>query len=386
MSRDAVREYLTTHDCIEEDLIALRKIKLEGFVNTKNERLFMKLMLARSPSLVKVIVKPAELIEQKSRKKINLKKRSNVSVRLSLVPIQVLITSLVRLRKNNNYIAQNYMNYFNEGRGTDRIFELPRHLIDDILNHMTIKEIARMSVLSRKWNHKWSTHPTILLDRWFHEEIKYRNRSSSSNISDFKNIVNNILLKHSGHIITFVLDISGVGSDDRDIWLRYVSNRGVKELKIKNSTQSTYTLPSFLFNSGELSHLDITNCAFNMPLASTSFQNLVKLDLKKISFDPTLAYTILEAPHLLTMFFTDCNGLQYLNISASRLIGLHIVDSHYVDLKILKAYAELKVLTIASCDKIQQYEFWRRFTLTEIICSFPKLIGFCFNNDLFKTV
>ncbi|KAJ8541781.1 hypothetical protein K7X08_002597 [Anisodus acutangulus] len=243
-----------------------------------------------------------------------------------------------------------------------------------------------MSVLSRKWNYIWSTHPTIVLDHWFHEEIKYRNRSSSSNISDFKNIVNNILLKHSGHIITFVLDISGIGSDDRDIWLRYVSNIGVKELKIENSTQSTYTLPSFLFNSGELSHLDITNCAFNMPLASTSFQNLVKLDLKKISFDPTLAYTILEAPQLLTMFFTDCNGLQYLNISASRLIGLHIVDSHYVDLKILKAYTELKVLTIASCDKIQQYEFWRRFTLTEIICSFPKLIGFCFNSDLFKFV
>ncbi|XP_060200552.1 F-box/FBD/LRR-repeat protein At3g52680-like [Lycium barbarum] len=299
-------------------------------------------------------------------------------------------TDAERLRKNrgraNNYIAQNYMNYYYEGRGIDRISELPRHLIDDILNHMSIKEIARMSVLSRKWNRIWSTHPTIVLDHRFHEEINYRNRSSSSDIFYFKNIVNNIILQHSGPIVKFVLDISSIGSDDGDInsWLRYVSNRGVKELRIENSVQSTYTLPYFLFNSRELSHLDITNCAFKMPLAVTSFKNLVRLDLNQISFNPTLAYTIFEAPLLLTMLFTNCNGLQYLNIFASRLLGLHIVDSHHVDLNILKAYTELKVLTIASCDKIQHYEFWRRFTLKEIICSFPKLTGFCFNSTFFK--
>ncbi|XP_060200553.1 F-box/FBD/LRR-repeat protein At1g13570-like [Lycium barbarum] len=275
------------------------------------------------------------------------------------------------------------MNYYYEGRGIDRISELPRHLTDDILNHMSIKEIARMSVLSRKWNGIWSTHPTIVLDHRFHEEIYYRNRSSSLDFFYFKNIVNKIILQHSGPIVKFVLDISGIGSDDGDInsWLRYVSNRGVKELKIENSVQSTYTLPYFLFNSKELSHLDITNCAFKMPLASKSFQNLVRLDLKQICFDPNLVYIVLVAPLLLTMLLTDCNGLQYLNISASRLLGLHIVDSHYVDLNILKAYTELKELTIVSFDKIQHYEFLRRFTLTEIICSFPKVKQFCFNNS-----
>ncbi|XP_060200557.1 F-box/FBD/LRR-repeat protein At1g13570-like [Lycium barbarum] len=296
-----------------------------------------------------------------------------------------------RLRRNrgrstNNYLAENNMNYYNVGCDTDRLSELPRHLIDDILNHMTIKEIAKMSVLSRKWNRIWSTHPIIVLDRWFHEEINCRNRSSSSDIFDFKSIVNNIILQHTGPIVKFILDISGVGSDDRDInsWLRYVSNNGVKELRIENSIHSTYTLPYFLFNSGKLSHLDITNCAFKMPLAATSFKNLVRLDLNQISFDPTLVYTIFEAPLLLTMLFTNCNGLQYLNIFASQLLGLHIVDSHYVDLNILKAYTELKVLTIVSCDKIQHNEFWRRFTLKEIICSFPKLTGFCFNSTFFK--
>ncbi|MCE3215203.1 hypothetical protein HAX54_001256, partial [Datura stramonium] len=47
-----VREYLDAPNRIEEDLMALRKIKLEGFVNTITERLFMKLMLARCSSPV----------------------------------------------------------------------------------------------------------------------------------------------------------------------------------------------------------------------------------------------------------------------------------------------------------------------------------------------
>ncbi|XP_060200653.1 F-box/FBD/LRR-repeat protein At1g13570-like [Lycium barbarum] len=293
---------------------------------------------------------------------------------------------MARLRRNDSHIGQNYVNQYDEGHDIDKISKLPRNLIDDILKRMTIKEVARMSVLSQKWNQIWSTHPFLVLDRRFHEEIDYQNRSSSSVTFDFKNIINKILLQHSGSIVKFVLDISTVGSDwDLHHWLRYVSNNGLKELKIENnSIQSTYTLPSFVFNSGELSRLDITNCDFKMPLTSTSFQNLVRLDLRLISFDPILVYTKLVAPLLSIMVLTYCDGLQYLNISAPRLRGLHIVDSHYVDLIVLKAYPNLKTLTIVTCDKIEQYEFWRRFTLTDIICSFPKLIGLDFNSPFFK--
>ncbi|MCD7454018.1 hypothetical protein HAX54_023259, partial [Datura stramonium] len=83
-----------------------------------------------------------------------------------------------------------------------------------------------------------------------------------------------------------------------------------------------------------------------MSLASTSFQSLVRLDLTQISFDPVMMFTILKAPLLFTLLFTSCDGLQYLNIFASQLHGLHIIDSHNIDFSFLKSYTELKSLTI----------------------------------------
>lgn len=60
---DAVTEFLTAPNCVEQDLMSLEMIKLEGYVNNTIERHFMKLLLARCPSLVEVIVVPSRLIE-----------------------------------------------------------------------------------------------------------------------------------------------------------------------------------------------------------------------------------------------------------------------------------------------------------------------------------
>ncbi|OIT38786.1 f-boxfbd/lrr-repeat protein, partial [Nicotiana attenuata] len=301
------------------------------------------------------------------------------------IVICALLIKMARLLRKNG--GSRKKNHYSDGLGRiDRISDLPSNVIDEILCRMTTKEIAQMSVLSKKWYHIWSTHPVIVLDRQFHEDINQDD--SSVTYGGFKNIVNKILLQHNGPIVKFFLDLSIADLNDWDIdhWLRYVSNNGVNELTIDNSFQFPYNLPHFLFKCAKLSYLNVTNCNFKLPLASTSFQNLVRLDLKLMSFNQKLAQNILEAPLLLILMITGCDGIQFLNISAPRLLCLHIVDSHYVDLKLLKACPELKVVTIVTCNRIYTYEYWRKFTLFQMIASFPKLTGFCLDGLFFKFV
>ncbi|MCE3216805.1 hypothetical protein HAX54_008135, partial [Datura stramonium] len=59
----AVTSYLTTPDCMDNDLIAIEKIKLTNFENSSAELVIMKLLLALCPSLVKVIVRPTRSLK-----------------------------------------------------------------------------------------------------------------------------------------------------------------------------------------------------------------------------------------------------------------------------------------------------------------------------------
>ncbi|MCD7457946.1 hypothetical protein HAX54_036633 [Datura stramonium] len=59
----AVPSNLTIPDCMDNDLIALEKIKLTNFENSSAELVIMKLLLARFPSLVKVTVRPTRSLE-----------------------------------------------------------------------------------------------------------------------------------------------------------------------------------------------------------------------------------------------------------------------------------------------------------------------------------
>ncbi|KAI6688915.1 hypothetical protein NL676_025743 [Syzygium grande] len=46
----------------------------------------------------------------------------------------------------------------------DKISQLPRNIIDQILSHMPIKDAVRTSILSRKWRYKWSSLPQLVFD------------------------------------------------------------------------------------------------------------------------------------------------------------------------------------------------------------------------------
>lgn len=79
-----------------------------------------------------------------------------------------------------------------------------------------------------------------------------------------------ILLQHIGDIVKFDLDVSGVRLTsfiDIDRWMLFVTRNGVKKLTLKMSKtiNTTYKVPSYIFNCRTLEHLTLFNCIFKPP-------------------------------------------------------------------------------------------------------------------------
>nr|XP_009782190.1 PREDICTED: uncharacterized protein LOC104230969 [Nicotiana sylvestris] len=55
---EAVSKYLSTPSCLDRSLNKLKRVVIHRFMGSKTEFLFIKLLLARTPSLVRMIVKP----------------------------------------------------------------------------------------------------------------------------------------------------------------------------------------------------------------------------------------------------------------------------------------------------------------------------------------
>nr|XP_016470011.1 PREDICTED: F-box/FBD/LRR-repeat protein At1g13570-like [Nicotiana tabacum] len=260
----------------------------------------------------------------------------------------------------------------------DRISDLPTNVLDIIFKDVPFNELARTSVLSKKWRFFWTTHPTIILDGDFFEDI-----SNNAGLVeyDFNNIIDKILLQHLGPIDKFVLDVSTIDiyEWDLDHWLLYVTKKGVKELTLDNSNQDPYTLPLCIFDcSSTFTFLSISNCMFKPPNPNKVFSNLLELHLKFINF---LATHDIDAPLLTTLTFTSCNRIHFLLFFAPKVENLTIDDSHELQVSFFENFPNVKLLHILISHNLEEdYADGSFITWSKLLALCPNLTGLCFSN------
>ncbi|XP_059650302.1 F-box/FBD/LRR-repeat protein At1g13570-like [Cornus florida] len=134
------------------------------------------------------------------------------------------------------------MNYSNIGEevhnGTeDIISDLPRNVIDSILEFMPMQDAARTSNLSRKWRNIWSSHPIPVLDKEFFVKTFETERTY-----EFEKLINKLLFSHNGPILKFSLYIPEeyfVQTLLIDQWMPFLSKNGIKELFLDNHAAAT---------------------------------------------------------------------------------------------------------------------------------------------------
>lgn len=168
----------------------------------------------------------------------------------------------------------------------DLISSLPQDIINLILVHLPIKEAVRTSILSPEWRYKWCSIPHLLFDV---EDFPYVSNADEAASSKIINIVDKVLLHHVGPIHKFSFLLESLVSDttflhqmDRiDRWIDLLSMNGIKSLVLSFfSDRLCYEVPSSLFDSQDLYHLDLISCTLRIPL---TFKGLHKLATHEIN-------------------------------------------------------------------------------------------------------
>ncbi|CAL5350016.1 unnamed protein product [Camellia sinensis] len=150
----------------------------------------------------------------------------------------------------------------------DQISELPRNIIEGILERMSIRDAARTSILSTKWRSIWTTISQLKLgNQFFKDTLKVKP-----------------IVKHELILIV-----------------------------------------GFFSFRGMLTRLELVNAIFKAPRESSGFHNLISLHFKKIAFAHNILRTLFSmSPLLQRLTIKHCTGIGNLNIQAPKLKRLRV--------------------------------------------------------------
>ncbi|MBA0745804.1 hypothetical protein Gogos_008365 [Gossypium gossypioides] len=124
--------------------------------------------------------------------------------------------------------------------------------------NLSIRDAVRISVMSKKWRHKWATIPYLVFD-----DQCLNTQGSNTQVH------------------TFLSRLLGVTDTDR--WILCISRSCIKDFILEIWKGQCYKSPSCLFNCQNLIHLELSNCSLKPPLTFKGFKNLRSLDLQHVT-------------------------------------------------------------------------------------------------------
>ncbi|CAK8569935.1 unnamed protein product [Lathyrus sativus] len=205
---------------------------------------------------------------------------------------------------------------------TDRISNLPGHVIDQILSYLPIREAVRTSVLSKIWKNKWYTLPNLVFNKQ-----GVASEGALVNQSKFVKIVDHVLLLHSGPTNMFKFSeydlICDVLVTDIDRWVLHLTGRSIKKLVLEflpHEEKEYYKIPWCLFSCRSLHHLKLKCCWLKPPKEFRGFRNLRSLDLNLVTMaQDAFEKMIYGCPLLEKLKLKEVDGLTQINIHSPNL-------------------------------------------------------------------
>ncbi|OMO79498.1 hypothetical protein CCACVL1_13640 [Corchorus capsularis] len=233
--------------------------------------------------------------------------------------------------------------------GEDRISVLPDELLVFILSGVTMKEAARTSVLSHRWQKLWTFHPCLELDGSkrldsFLSQIrdigpsitsKRRNEILDIERGGYVNWVNHIL--ESSHLdvvdeFKVIFDLDERYKPDIDKWVRLAFEKKVKrfELDFSSYMDRVHNMDDRTFHFIRCNYpLALEVLPFPSPIFLTSLI-LKMVDLQKLAL-------VLDKMEYF-IFMRDIKWSENPILSQLKQLELHVVAS---DLQSLRLYAPL---------------------------------------------
>ncbi|XP_070015928.1 F-box/FBD/LRR-repeat protein At1g13570-like [Nicotiana sylvestris] len=335
---DCFEDYIPALECLEVEGFSgvtfsrLREVKLIGDLATEPGIQLVKLLLAKSPVLERMLIETwinddtAEQLIQSLGKTYGLDVvlanfhvhhlMQKLSATLSMITVWIIscneaydmlhvkafnlgnnpLTHILQL--DNIKVNRHFTKYFfgdycfkmspkgvKRGCQTaplDILCSLPENLIDDILMHLPLRDVVRTSILSKKWRYNWRNLPELTLD--------LTNLSTTEDLIppkfEFANIIYHVLTLHTGPVTKFCLSFSSnlIPCPSIDNLIYFLSRNGIQHLVLKlPSSGGPYTLPSSLFTCFRLKHLTLQNCLMLPPPSFKGFEKLISLELRDVT-------------------------------------------------------------------------------------------------------
>ncbi|KAG5532599.1 hypothetical protein RHGRI_027032 [Rhododendron griersonianum] len=255
-------------------------------------------------------------------------------------------------------------------RTKDFISDLPKNVIENILERIPLRDAARTSILSSKWRYIWTTVSQLVLDKQFFADTL---RTKARVRQEFTNAVEKILLLHSGPIRKFDLRLPEIirvnFCSDIDRWILFLSRNGIKDLTLCSTIDMPYKMHSCIYSCRELTRLKLVNCILKPPSELSGFQYVIRLHFQRTTFgDNTLGPLLSRSGLLERLTIKYCSGIGHLNINAPNLNSLFIIDNNGLESLSFVDTPNLRCFFGSLCDKMGKTP-----TLMEFLVALPRV-------------
>ncbi|KAM7278076.1 hypothetical protein ACFE04_005210 [Oxalis oulophora] len=227
----------------------------------------------------------------------------------------------------------------------DRITNLPWDVLDTILGHLSLKDAARTSVLSKKWKYKWTGLSRIVFDEKCLSSPKL---DAELRWGEIMKILSQVQSSPSCQVEKFKLAaFCCPDHSDLDCLILYLTERGLKELIIKEFRFfKSYKVPLCLFSCSLLTRLELFGCLFKLPPAFTGFNSLKYLSLTRASIQGDSLERLIRS----------CPVLETLMLFAVSRVDLKI---HNPNLKYLKIDTDFLDICLENCPLLTSVQISR---------------------------
>lgn len=206
---------------------------------------------------------------------------------------------------------------------SDKISQLPRHITDEILRRLPIKDAVRTSALSRKWRYKWCSIPYLRFDD---QCTRACGGFGYQSPQDLVKIIDQVLLLHTGPILTFILHHTEFfPGSNIDPWILHLSRASLKRIVLTICAGQKYKIPTSLFHCRDLVLLKLYGCSVKIPASFQGFKSLTTLYLHCVELSPSgLEALVSGCPLLKRLALKSVEGITQVDLKAHDLESLDI--------------------------------------------------------------
>ncbi|XP_058183582.1 F-box/FBD/LRR-repeat protein At1g13570-like [Rhododendron vialii] len=285
----------------------------------------------------------------------------------------------------------------------DLISNLPRHIIDCVLNRLPFQDAVRTSILSPKWRGYWATLQHLDLGYEFYLFVKDAVENKLYSYDRYKQydkyipyeyerIISRIFFFQLGPLVKVTLYIPKFVADDYPVypvpdtekWILHLSKKNIKELTITYKNRKRHLLPSCFFLCLNLTHLELSYIFLVPPPDFKGFRNLIAIQCTGVKFKANMFESLMHgSPLLQKLVFVDCSGMDHFKVSAPNLEILRFEDYRKFETIGFENVPKLADVTISTL-YTEVDHFAKSSHLLEFLTSLPKVTRLSLNGDFLR--